>query len=141
MSASNGVVRIGRKGKKKFAFGEEGAPFEVDVVVAFQGWVIIDEGFRPAEENADGGRPIPAAEMPAYQQAAVAFVEGLNLDPATGEPRASLTVAEALDFLARLREEYEALATFFRPNLRRERDSPATSEGRSALRFSEEPAS
>ena len=46
MSAgSNGVIRVGRKGRKKFAFGE-GEPFEVDVVVAFQEWICIDDGFR-----------------------------------------------------------------------------------------------
>ena len=42
MSANNGIIRIGRKGIAKFAFGSDGEPFEVDVVVAFQRWIEIE---------------------------------------------------------------------------------------------------
>lgn len=127
MSSSNGVIRIGRKGIKKFAFGDN-KPFEVDVVVAFQEWITVDDNFRPIEENEEGNRPIPLAEMPAYHAAAQSFVQGLG----GGE----VTVAEALDFIARLREQYDELAVFFRPKSREKLDSPGTSEAE--LQFSEE---
>lgn len=127
---NNGVIRIGRKGKKKFAFGEDGAPFEVDVVAAFQQWIGIDDAFRP-EEDEHGNRPIPTSEMPAYHVAAQAFAEGLAGVSSDDTP--TITIAEALDFIARLREEYDELANFFRPRSREERVSPATSEP--GLRF------
>ncbi len=135
MSSSNGVIRIGRKGLKKFAFGEDGAPFEVDIVTAWQKWVIVDENFRPTEEDEQGNRPIPLSEMLAYHQAAVVFVETLaGTDPSQAN---TITPAEALDFIARLREEYDELADFFRPKSRQKPDSPATSQAE--LRFSAEP--
>ena len=126
--SSNGVIRVGRKGRKKFAFGEDGAPFEVDVVVAFQEWVGIDEQFRERSED----RTISTADMPAYHQAAVAFVCGLAGQSAED----GITTAEALDFIARLREQYDEVAVFFQPKLRDELDSPATSGAE--LRFSVE---
>lgn len=83
MSEGNGVIRIGRKGRKKFAFGDDGQPFEVDVVRVFQQWIEIDDGFRPDEEDAQGRRPIPLTDMPAYHDAAVTFVKELaSADPA-----------------------------------------------------------
>jgi len=108
---NNGVIRVGRKGLKKFAFGEDGPAFEVDVIVAFQDWIGIDDEFRMETV-------IPTANMPAYHQAAVAFVSGLG--------GGDVTTAEALDFLARLREQYDELAAFFLPRSREERASPAT---------------
>jgi hypothetical protein len=134
MIASNGVIRVGRKGLRKFAIGEEDDPrklptFEVDVVAAFQQWIAIDDGFRPPLPNDEGNRPIPTADMAAYHQAAVGYVAELG----GGE----VTTAEALDFIARLREQYDELADFFQPKLREKRASPDTSEGGS-LRFSVE---
>ena len=102
MSANNGVVRIGRKGIKKFAFGEDGQPFEVDIVVAFQEWIGVDSGFRDDVNNT-----IKTEDMPLFHQAAVAFVER--------QSGVTVTAAEALDFLARLREQYDELAIFFQP--------------------------
>lgn len=139
MSANNGVIRIGRKGIVKFAFGDDGPPFEVDVVVAFQTWIGIDETFRPSEEDSEGARGIPTSDMPAYHQAAVDFVQGLSGGPNQSRPSSvpsGITTAEALDFIARLREQYDELAAFFRPRSREKRESPATSEAE--LHFSEE---
>lgn len=127
MSTNNGVIRVGRKGRKKFAFGEDGEPFEVDVVVAFQAWVGIDDQFRERSED----RTITTADMPAYHQAAVEFVSQL----ATPE-RLEVTTAEALDFLARLREQYDEVAAFFQPKSREERNLPDSSGAE--LRFSME---
>lgn len=128
MSGSNGVIRIGRKGLKKFAFGDDGAPFEIDVVATFQRWIEIDEQFRPEESNEEGSRSIPTTRMPEYHQTAVLFIKELG--------GGKVTIAEALDFLARLRECYDELVVFFRPKSREERDSPDTSEVE--LRFSAE---
>lgn len=128
MSTSNGVIRIGRKGLKKFAFGDDGRPFEVDVVVEFQRWVEIDDSFRPPEPDEEGLRRIPAKDMGEYHKAAVGFVFSLS--------NTEVTTAEALDFIARLREQYDELASFFRPKLREEQDSPVSSGAE--LRFLEE---
>ena len=127
MSADNGVIRVGRKGRKKFAFGEDGAPFEVDVVTAFQQWVSIDEGFREQTED----RTIPTAGMAAYHQAAVDFVKSLLHDVTT-----DISTAEALDFIARLREQYDEVSVFFRPKSLDEPDLPDTSGAE--MRFSVE---
>lgn len=116
MSSSNGVIRIGRKGIKKFAFGDD-PEFDVDVVAAFQRWLIVDDGFRQVDGN---DKSIPLAEIPAYHAAIQGFVAELG--------GGSVTPAEALDFLARLREQYDELADFFRPKLRKEPDSQDTSE-------------
>ena len=128
MSINNGVIRIGRKGVKKFAFGEDGPAFEIDVVAAFQQWIGIDNGFRPEETAENIDRSIATADMPGYHQAAVEFIAELG----GGE----VTIAEALDFIARLREQYDDLAHFFRPKSREERELPATSVA--GLRFSVE---
>lgn len=126
MSAGNGVIRIGRKGIKKFAFGDDGAPFDVDVVVVLQKWVAVDNGFR--ESSTD--ESILTEHIPMYHQAAVAFVKEVS-------GGYEVTTAEALDFLARLREQYDELVAFFRPKSRDEPDSPGSTA--TELRFSAEP--
>ena len=126
MSANNGVIRVGRKGIKMFAFGDDGAPFAVDVVVAFQEWIGTDAKFR----QEDGEGAILTEDMPAYHLAAVEYVNKLG--------NCVVTTAEALDFIARLREQYDELVIFFQPRSRERLVSPATSEARSELRFSAE---
>ena len=126
MSSNNSVIRVGRKGLKKFAFGEDGPVFEVDVVVAFQEWIGIDKSFR--QDEGDG--VILTADMPAYHLAAVEYTKKLS----SGD----VTTAESLDFIARLREQYDELVVFFQPRSRERLDLPDTSEAASALRFSTE---
>ncbi len=116
MSISNGVVRISRKGKKKFAFGDEGEAFEIDVVEVFQKWIGVDEQYRDEDRN------IP--NVPKFHEAAVNFVKEISKYP-------ELSTSEALDFLARLREVYDELALFFRPKSLEERGLLGTSEGES----------
>lgn len=125
MSSNNGIIRIGRKGIKKFAFGEDGPPFEVDVVVAFQEWINKDKEFRQ-----EGSGEILSIDMPAYHTAAVEYVSRLS--------GAEITTAEALDFIARLREQYDELVSFFRPRSMERPGSPDTLEAASGLRFSVE---
>ncbi len=76
--------------------------------MAFQQWICIDDEFRERYED----RTIPTAEMPIYHQAAVDFVcqlSGASANPEIGV----ITTAEALDFLARLSEQYDEVAVFF----------------------------
>lgn len=141
MSKSNGIIRIGKKGLKKFAFGEEGSPggevFEIDVVATIQEWFNIHAEFvELGEEDEDGTKSIPNAEIPRYQQAAVEYVERLRATTNKEGNYPPVTVAEAFDFIARLRECHEELVSFFRPKLQKEQDSQDTSEVE--LRFSEE---
>lgn len=136
MSDSNGVIRIGKKGIKKFAFGDA-EPFEVEIVGAWQKWLVVDESFRPPQFNEDGtpneNRNVSNESAGEYYKAAQDFVKGLGAG--------DVTPAEALEFLARLKEEWDNLITFFRPRSRDERDSPDFSDSPSAeLQFSEEPA-
>lgn len=129
MSGDNGVIRIGRKGRRKFAFGEDGQPFEVDVVVALQEWICIDEQFRQND-----ARDIALADMVEYHHSAVVFAErcaNSHLDEKT-----NVTTSEALDFIARLRECYDEVVVFFQPKSREKRDSPDSSGAE--LQFSEE---
>lgn len=127
---TDGVIKIGRKGLRKFAFGD-GPAFEVDVVVAFQKWMDTDDQFRPIEPDADGRRPV--MDVSAWHKAAVGMVLDLAGD---GYKEIQITVAEALDFIARLREEYDAVADFFVPRSAKKPESPDTSAP--ALSFSEE---
>jgi hypothetical protein len=141
VSSNNGVIRIGRKGRKKFAIGDEDDArklpvFEVDVVTAFQKWIVVDEEFRPTEEDADGNRYVPTADKEAYNLAAVALVEALGGDEYVGK----VTTSEAFDLIARLREAYDDVAVFFLARSREERALPATSAVGSELRFSAEGA-
>lgn len=129
MSENNGVIRVGRKGRKKFAFGEEGTPFEVDVVVAFQQWIAIDDTFRENQED----RTIPTADMEAYHQAALNFVVGLAGHNSNTD---GISTAEALDFIARLSEQYDEVSVFFRPKSLDEPESADTSAVE--MRFSAE---
>lgn len=136
-SNGDGVIRIGRKGLKKFAFGEDGEPFEVDVVSVMRDWFAIDESFR--QEDGEGVKKedvgtIKTENMPAYHYAAVQFVTQLAMTQSGTTP--IITVAEALDFIARLREQYDELVVFFRPKKPEERESPGTSQP--GLRFSTE---
>lgn len=125
MSSNNGVIRVGRKGRKKFAFGEDGDPFEVDVVIAFQEWICVDNEFRERSDD----RSVLIGDMAAYHEAAVNFVEHLASQ--------RVTTAEALDFIARLREQYDEVAAFFQPKSREEPDLHGSS-GEAELRFSVE---
>ncbi len=145
MSNDNGVIRVGRKGIKKFAFGEHGEVFSVDVVVAFQEWVTIDDTFRERTDD----RSIVSEDMKDYHIAAVAFVErlsGNDLNPLAKamvaeheiRPPIKITTAEALDFIARLQECYEEVAAFFRPKSREEPDLQGSTV--QELRFSQEPS-
>ena len=106
MDNRNGVIRVGRKGMKKFAFGEDGEPFNVDVVVAFQEWVGIDTIFRDRSED----QSILIEDMPQYHAKAVEFV--VKLSGNTIE----ITTAEALDLSLGFVSNMTRWRFFFDPN-------------------------
>lgn len=135
--AKDGVIRIGRKGTKKFAFGEDGEPFEVDVVASFQEWVGIDEELRTEEVTANDGtkyKIVPTCDMSAYHIRAVEFAA----DHTTDASAKNITIAEALDFIARLREQYDELADFFRPKPRPSNADESLGTTAGGFQFSEE---
>lgn len=136
--ADNGVIKIGRKGRKKFAFGEDGKPFEVNVVAVMQDWIIADGQYRYArnQDNTPENQKLSDTDIPGYHELAVSFVKKCAAAGGTGE--VDICEAEALDFLARLRECYDEMVDFFHPKSRGKQGSPASSEP--ALQFSEEPS-
>lgn len=148
MSQSNGsgVIRIGRKGLKEFAFGDEGTPgsepFKIDVVTTFQHWLILVDSFRGEQTDDEGNHLIPREVVPTYHQAAIEFVEGWRCpDPEARKTPGyqALTTTEALEFTARLREEYDRLADFFQYKSSKEQDKPATLAPATSVQYSEEP--
>jgi hypothetical protein len=126
------VVRVSRKGKQQFAFGDNGEPFEIDVTVEYWNWQNIADTFRLIEGKPEEIGTIPAVSIPALHQAALTFASNL-----AGKD-APQSVGEALDFLARLTECYKSIVGFFQAKSEEERASPATSE--QELQFSEEAA-
>ncbi len=138
--ADNGVIRIGRKGRKKFAFGEDGQAFEVNVVSAMQEWIILDGQFRDERmscaASTDEARTLKDIDIPEYHKLALSFSK--KCAAVGGVEVIDICEAEALDFLARLRECYDEMVDFFHPKSREKRGSPDSSEP--ALQFSEEPS-
>lgn len=134
MSESNGkgIIKIGRKGIKKFAFGDNEADvFEVDIVEVWYKWIALDNSFRPEEEDANGERNIPYERMDEFHREAVNFVTTVS-----GGKALDITRAEAREFISRIRDEYNDLADFFQPKSRQKQDSPGTLE--TEVRFSEQ---
>ena len=126
----NGVVRIGKKGKKKFAFGDDGPVFEVDVVVTWSYWQTKRAEFQEPFPDDPKMVWIPPTKTMAYQQAVVDFCHQLqaNSKPPSGFP--AVTLAEALEFLAKIEEEYEELKVFFQPKSKTALPSQGSYEAR-----------
>ena len=112
--STNGVLRIGRKGKKTFAFGEEGEsgcePFEVDVVAVYNQWAGIVSDYPVKEDGSIGWK-----ELEARNRATVEFVRELTKTPSSPDGIEHLTLAEVLEFIKMIGEEKEKLASFFAP--------------------------
>jgi hypothetical protein len=125
--AKNGrpIVRIGRKGRQWFALGEEGEPFEVDVVAIHSQWVDIDRTFRNEKNE------LPLEKIAEANAAAWQFVHDIGIN--AGLSFDDMTLAEALEFICKIAEETDRLKDFFVPKLSGERSSPESTE----LTFSE----
>jgi hypothetical protein len=127
--SANGILRIGRKGKRTFVFGDEGADevqFTVDVVAVYNQWVVIRSQFT----DESGG--VPDANLEACNKATWQFVMDLTKSEACPNGVQGLTLAEVLEFVAMIGEEKEKLASFFQRKSKDEPSSPPSTE----LRFS-----
>jgi hypothetical protein len=100
-SSENGIpiLKIGRKGKMRLAFGD-GQPFEIDVIGVNAAWSAIDNQFR------DDKGQIPREKLAELHSEAWNFVRGLSKQD-------DLSLAEALEFLRVITEEGEKLKGFF----------------------------
>ena len=129
IAEQNGVIRITRKGRVKFAFGEDGEPFDVDVMGVWNEWVQVSRSI----EGIDG--KIPNDKIVAFDETKRAFVQAKVQDAYKGrqEPIPVLSHIEAVEFLNLIWNEVERLRPFFEPKLPGLLASPASSE----LRFSQ----
>lgn len=130
MSADNGVIRMARKGKAKFAFGED-PPFEIDVREFWDEWFSVDHNLR--DEKGD----IPKESYMAYEQQKRAFVQtvvsGAYTNQIPGKDAPVLTRTEVDEFLARVREEVEKTRVFTEVRS----PGPQQSQESSAIRFAQ----
>ena len=115
MSEGNGILKIGRKGKKKFAIGD-GAPFEIDVIAENNRWIRLSNEYC-TEKNEDGQMVCPRNQMEARELAGWQYVQQIS-------GTADVTLAEALEFLSVLAEEAGKLQPFFKPRSSDEPSSP-----------------
>lgn len=141
MSSGNGVIRIGKKGLRKFAFGDDdSAPIiEVDVVNVHDELVELDWKYRDAE-----GKLLPDKSRE-HRTARFEFVKGLILETmkvaslekqhALKKVADDLTLAEALEFERYITEETARLKDFFAPATGNGQSPPGSSVG--AVTYSE----
>jgi hypothetical protein len=124
MSETNGsgIIRIGKKGLRKFTFDEDADAFEIDVIAAQAQWLELDRQFR------DDNNEVPPDKLIALNEEARRFAMELAYDT---KPKRILSIAEALEFLKLLNEEAGRLADFFTP---KDSEVPSSRES-SELRF------
>ena len=108
------ILRIGRRGKVKFAFGEEGEPgseaFFVDIVKVLDAWIDVDWQLRDAEGK------LPADKNEEYGQNKHEFAQRIVTEAYAaqhaGKVPPELTRAEASEFLAYVSQEASKLRGF-----------------------------
>jgi len=120
----DGILRIGRKGKVKFAFGENGTPFIVDVVAISNRWWEIRRNFADKDDK------VPPDRIEEFNRTAIAFV--CELAPKDSGPESN---AEVEEFFKLLADERQKLQRFFVPASPEEPSSPERTE----LTFSFDP--
>ena len=119
------IIKIGRKGKRTFVLGEDGKPFTIDVVAVYYDYLDLDKNFR------DDKGVVPDDRIGPLNKAAWDYVK--DVAGTGGGDASDCTLAEALEFLATLRKEYDKLKSFFEIDSPEESSSPTPSE---TLRFS-----
>lgn len=117
----NGVIRIGTKGRKKFAFGD-GQPFLVDVVDLSNKWAAIDTAYREPDGT------VAPSKMLALNNDLWNFVR-----EETGVM--DISKAEAIEFMKHVTDEATALSDFFVP--KSVKDAPSSPESTTTLRYSD----
>lgn len=125
MSDGSGVIKIGRKGRQKFQFGDT-PEFEIDLVRTHDAWADIDNSYRDAAGN------VPRDKMPQYRADTIEFVREVIRRHTTPEHAAAiidlLTDAECLEFHKHLTERVLALKDFFTVASGKEASPPASTE-------------
>jgi len=127
-SSTNGVIRIARKGIVKFAFGEDGDEFPVDVRLVYDAWREVDWQLR----NEKG--ELPSDKWVEHGQNRVAFVQNVVnnayalLTSKDGVDREipQVSGAEAIAFIDFVYEEVEKVHNFFSPKKDEPSSSPAS---------------
>lgn len=125
--STNGVVRIARKGIVKFAFGEEGDEFSVDVRVIYDAWTEIDWQLR----NEKG--ELPTDKRVEHGQNRIRFVQAVVNDAYAANGLAAIpevSGSEAIAFIDRVVEEVEKIHNFFSPKKDEPSSLPASPEMR-----------
>lgn len=136
MSETNGILTIGLKGKKTLRFEDEhGQPIlemRIDIVATHNAYTVVYRQF--VDETGE----CPRERLPECNEATWNFVRQLIASSAprdkpeeierAGQLALDISLADALDFIARLTEEAIALQSFFSIKLPGERSSPARTE-------------
>ena len=125
--SQNGVVRITKRGVVKFAFGETGKEFEVDVVQVYDEFVEMEWGF--CDEN----NKIPKEKHPEYRKARVDFTQAIVNDAYGNETAPIITRGESDEFISRILEEVAKLRPFSKESSEEKQSSPSSTE----IRFSQ----
>jgi hypothetical protein len=129
-AATNGehVLRIGRKGCVKIAFGDEAA-FSIDVIETSNQWLQVEQQFRDADNK------VPLAELVAMNNRAWEFVRDLAGHKGySAEAVQAITLAESLEFMKIVTEESQRLSGFF--TVKSVKEEPSSPEPTTTLRFS-----
>ncbi len=73
--SANGVVKISRRGLAKFQFGDDDAPFEVDVLAVYDQWYVVNWQLRVIDEKGDG--VVPTDKQDEYGQNRQTFAQAV----------------------------------------------------------------
>ncbi len=120
-SSSNGVIRLGRKGMRKFQLGDDDPIVEFDVVHVWNQWLEIDRSYRTGDSGA-----VPPDKYPELNAALNKFAcEMLQVK--------EMSDADALHFQSQLNKEVDALLDFFGSRSEEKPSSPQSTR----LTFSE----
>lgn len=125
--SDDGIIRIGRKGKKKICFqdadGKDGPIIDIDVIELHNAWVRLDSEFRDEKGEVDKAR------LDEFNQAACEFVaEVVGQTEAAKEAYKDLSKADVLQFIKHLTDEATALVPFFAPKPVAGLNSPPSTE-------------
>jgi hypothetical protein len=110
--SANGVVRISRRGIAKFQFGDDDAPFEVDVIAVYDAWQTIM--WSHLELNDKGEGILPNSKIEEYGQVRLDFVQSVvnTAYQRLGGSPPDLSRAEAEAFLNEIAAQKEVLRNF-----------------------------
>lgn len=109
MSASNGVIKITKRSKKQFQFGEEGPAITLDVIEVSDQWHEINFALRVLEGEM---WTIPANKVNEFAVNRLNFVQSIVNDAYKDKSAPTLSRIEAEEFIQLVQKEVEALRNF-----------------------------